>query len=339
MSIAGKDTGLLGKTKEDYAAIISYMSFMNMEAFPKLFQSFAGIIGREPYNKKISDTGAELFEKAISIFEAHLTKNTYLVGERVTLADLFCVSMLTRGYQFVFDDEWRKSHPAVQRWWSTVANQSVLSPFIGNFEYISEPAKYTPPKKEAKPKKEEPKKEAKPKKEKEQEEEPEDDVPKEKKVAHPLAALGNAKMVLDNWKRVYSNEDTREKALPWFWENYDPEEWSLWKVAYKYNDELTMTFMSNNLVGGFFNRLSASTKYLFGSCVVYGENNNNGIVGAFLVRGQDFLPAFEVAPDWESYEFTKLDASNAQDKDFVEHMWAWDKPVNGQEIADGKVFK
>ena len=101
--------------------------------------------------------------------------------------------------------------------------------------------------------------------------------------------------------------------------------------------------MSNNLVGGFFNRLSASTKYMFGCMVVYGENNNNGITGAFLVRGQDYIPAFDVAPDWESYAFTKLDASKEEDKKFINNMFAWDEPVevNGEkrEIADGKVFK
>ena len=87
-----------------------------------------------------------------------------------------------------------------------------------------------------------------------------------------MEALGKPKNPLDEWKRTYSNEETREVAIPWFWKNqYDPEEWSLWKVDYKYNDELTLTFMSNNLVGGFFNRLSASTKYMFGCMVVYGE--------------------------------------------------------------------
>ena len=77
--------------------------------------------------------------------------------------------------------------------------------------------------------------------------------------------------------------------------------------------------------------------------VVYGENNNNGITGFFLVRGQEHEPAFDVAPDWESYSFTKLDHSKAEDKAFVENMLTWDHPVevNGEkkEIADGKVFK
>jgi len=95
--------------------------------------------------------------------------------------------------------------------------------------------------------------------------------------------------------------------------------------------------------GGFFARLEASRKYLFGACSVYGQTNDSVIRGAFLVRGQEALPAFDVAPDWESYEFTKLDPSKPEDKAFVEDEWSWDKPieVNGKtyEWADGKVFK
>lgn len=62
-----------------------------------------------------------------------------------------------------------------------------------------------------------------------------------------------------------------------------------------------------------------------------------------MVRGDEALPAFDVAPDWESYEFTKLDPSKPEDKAFVDDQWSWDKPitVNGKtfEWADGKVFK
>jgi elongation factor 1-gamma len=76
---------------------------------------------------------------------------------------------------------------------------------------------------------------------------------------------------------------------------------------------------------------------------VYGQSNDSVIQGAFMVRGDEALPAFDVAPDWESYEFTKLDPSKAEDKAFLEDQWAWDKPitVGGKEYpwADGKVFK
>ena len=95
--------------------------------------------------------------------------------------------------------------------------------------------------------------------------------------------------------------------------------------------------------GGLFNRLEASRKYLFGALSVYGENNNSIIQGAFLVRGDEAIPAFDVAPDYESYEFTKLDATKPEDKAYVEDQWSWDKGIEAKgrtyPHADGKVFK
>ncbi|KAF5246330.1 hypothetical protein FOXYS1_15169, partial [Fusarium oxysporum] len=48
-------------------------------------------------------------------------------------------------------------------------------------------------------------------------------------------------------------------------------------------------------------------------------------------------------PDWESYNFEKLDPTNPEHRQFVEDAWGWEKPitVNGKEykLADGKVFK
>ena len=100
---------------------------------------------------------------------------------------------------------------------------------------------------------------------------------------------------------------------------------------------------TDSATGGFFARLEASRKYIFGCASVYGQANDSVIKGAFFIRGQDAAPAFEVAPDHESYEFTKLDPTKSEDKEFVDDMWAWDKPVvvNGKSYdwADGKVFK
>jgi elongation factor 1-gamma len=73
--------------------------------------------------------------------------------------------------------------------------------------------------------------------------------------------------------------------------------------------------------------------------LVLGENNNAAISGAFLVRGQDHVVAFDVAPDWESYDFKKLDGTNEADKEFIRDAWTWDKPIDGKPVADGKVFK
>jgi len=133
--------------------------------------------------------------------------------------------------------------------------------------------------------------------------------------------------------------DTRSEALPWFYEKFDHDGFSIWRCDFKYNEELTQVFMSSNQVGGFFNRLEASRKYLFGSVGVLGKANDSIITGALILRGKDVEPVVNVAPDWESYAFKKLDLENADDKKFFEGAMAWDLEVDGKAWADGKNFK
>ena len=110
----------------------------------------------------------------------------------------------------------------------------------------------------------------------------------------------------------------------------------MWRCDFKYNDELTLVFMSSNQVGGFFNRLEASRKYLFGSLGVLGTPNNSVISGVFITRGDDIKLSVDCAPDWESYEYKKLDLANDSDKKFFEDALAWDLELDGKKWADGK---
>ena len=95
--------------------------------------------------------------------------------------------------------------------------------------------------------------------------------------------------------------------------------------------------MSSNQITGFFNRLEASRKYLFGSVGVLGSNNDSVISGVLILRGQDVVPVVDVAPDYESYEYKKLDVDNNEaDKAFFEAARAWDLELEGRKWADGK---
>jgi elongation factor 1-gamma len=77
------------------------MSFANSEVLPKLGSWFRPLIGRDQYNKKNVEESQKATLKALSVMEKHLTIHTYLVGERITLADLFAAGVVARGYQFV----------------------------------------------------------------------------------------------------------------------------------------------------------------------------------------------------------------------------------------------
>jgi elongation factor 1-gamma len=242
-------TSLLGKTKQDYASILRWMSFANQEILPKVGGWFRPLVGRDPYNKKNVEDSMNATLKAVHVLEEHLLVNTYLVGERITLADVFAFGIVARGFQYFFDKKWRAENPNLTRWYETVGNQPIISSVIDKLELVDEAIKNVPPKKEPAPKKEQPKAapKAAPKPRNDDDEEEEDKpAPKPK---HPLEELGRSTFVLDDWKRKYSNEETREVALPWFWESANFEEFSLWKVDYKYNEELTQVFMTSNLIG------------------------------------------------------------------------------------------
>ena len=229
------------------------MSFANSELMRALAGWFRPLVGRDPYNKRNVDDAIKLTQKIVGVLEEHLLHNTYLVGERVTLADFFTVGIINRGFEFVFGKEWRQEHPNTTRWYETVYNQPSFSAVVPKLNFIEEGLKNQAPNqdkkdKAPKEKKEKVKEAPKPKAKEVEEEEEEEDKPAPKSK-HPLETLEKPTLILDDWKRKYSNEETREVALPWFWEHYKPEEYSLWKVDYKYNDELTQVFMTSNLIG------------------------------------------------------------------------------------------
>ena len=94
--------------------------------------------------------------------------------------------------------------------------------------------------------------------------------------------------------------------------------------------------MSSNQIGGFFNRLEASRKYLFGSMGVLGETENSIITGTLIARGSEIQPVVGVAPDWESYSYERIDLDNAEHKKFFEAALAWDLEVGDKKWVDGK---
>ena len=227
------------------------MSYANNEFLPAAAGFFRPLLGRDPYNKKLVDDHQKATYKAIDVLEQHLLVNTFLVGERITLADIFTVGIVTRGFEYLFDKKWRQENPNVTRWFETNHNQPDYSAIVAKVPFVDEALKnQVPAKKDQPPKKEKeqaPKATPKPKaKEADEDEEEDQPAPKPK---HPLETLPKPTLVLDDWKRKYSNEETREVALPWFWKNFKTDEYSIWRLDYKYNDELTMTFMTSNLIG------------------------------------------------------------------------------------------
>ncbi|KAI0701218.1 elongation factor 1-gamma [Cytidiella melzeri] len=343
------NSSLLPSDPKDAALVDQWNSVADSEiAYPVSIavQLCRGIL---PSTKSLYTAFVERALRGLTTVESHLSTRTFLVGERISLADITLVSVFMNANLVVLDAELRKKFPHIIRHAETIVNQPSLKDIFGPIEYPEKALQFAPPakeKKEGKPAAAPASKaEKKPKKKAEEEEEEEEDddlVPKEEpKAKNPLDLLPKSSFNLDDWKRAYSNKETRGPggSLEWFYQNFDKEGFSVWRVDYKYNDELTAIFMSSNLIGGFFNRLEAARKYLFGSMGVLGESNNSVISGALVARGQEIQPVVDCAPDWESYSFKKLNLDNAEDRAFFEAANAWDLEIDGKKWADGKNFK
>ncbi|KAI0285593.1 hypothetical protein BC826DRAFT_1109257 [Russula brevipes] len=294
-----------------------------------------------PYNKPIHTVFQDRLTSALTVLEKHLANRTFLETERITLADITLAAELQHAFSTTVDATLRAKLPNVLRHFETIVNQPNLTSIFGSTAFAEKALQYTPPPKEKKEKAPaapaQPKAEKKPKKEEvdddDDDDKPYEEAPKEK---NPLDLLPKSTLNLEDWKRAYSNKDTRGAggSLEWLYQKL-----LTLACGFKYNEELTQTFMSSNQIGGFFNRLEASRKYLFGSVGVLGTANNSIIAGALIARGQEIRPVVEVAPDWESYTYERIDLDNAEQKAFFEAALAWDLEVGGKKWVDGKNFK
>jgi len=350
---------LRGTTQLMKAQIIQWLSFADSEILPPSCTWVFPTMGIMQFNKQTTDKAKQDLKKALDVLNQHLLTCTYLVGERITLADISVCMTLLLAYQHVLEPAFREPYRNTNRWFNTIINQPEVKSVIGEFKLCEKMAEFdgkkfkemqaklgvqsTPKAKEEKPKKEKAAKEPTPKKEKKPEPEEEEDdigVPRED-TKDPFAAFPKGTWNMDDFKRCYSNED-EDKSIAYFWEKFDKENYSIWFGEYLYPQDLTQVFMSCNLIGGMMQRLDKMRKCAFGSVGLFGENNNSTISGVWVWRSHEL--AFKLTPDWqvdyESYKWEKLDPDTDQTKKLVDQYFRWtgtDK--DGRKFNQGKIFK
>jgi elongation factor 1-gamma len=298
---------------------------------------------------KVSGAANQDVRAFFGLVSKHLQTKTYLVGETVTLADIYLFSAMVEPMALVLDRKLRDTFVNVTRWFSTIASLPEVQAVTGGVTMCEEAA--AAKKVEAKPKEEKPKAEPKPKAEKvekpkeapkpkpkdEEEEEPldGDEAPKKK---NPLDLLPKSKLDFDAWKRQYSNEPNYDVSMKWLWENYDPEGYSIYFCDYLYNNENKVLFMTSNAIRGFFQRLENMHKYAFGSMLMCNDKPPFDIVGCWMFRGNDIPAELRACDDYEYYKWTKADTSDEATRTKIGQMWSGIVPgVHVDE--DWKVFK
>lgn len=322
---------------------VEWLGFAENVITPAASQWVFPTMGAMPNNKGAISEGKKSLLAALSHMNCHLSKKTFLVGERPSIADCANVGALVLAFKQVLEPSYRADIPHVVRWFQTCIHHSAFSSF-GSVSLCAKEAQFDAktfgelnkkaPKQAKKPaaKKDAPKKEA-PKKEAAAEEAP--------KKVDPWAGPGSYDM--DAWKRCYSNNDTVPVAMDYFWEKLDKENYSVWFGKYKYGDEIGMPFMASNLVRGVFQRIDKMRKHSFGSVCIFGgeEKGDLEISGVWFWKGKSLC--FERSADWQvdydTYDWSIMDMDNDADKMKVQEYFAHEGNFDGKKFYEGRVFK
>jgi elongation factor 1-gamma len=336
---------LFGSSDIEYGHVEQWIDFAATELDPNLSGWLYPRMGYRVYIAQAEESLIANIKRALGALNTHLSSNTYLVGHTVTLADIILSCTLYMGFKYILTKPFTSEFPHVERYFWTIANQPNFKKLWADFSQAEsvppvpskKPAVAAQPKEVAKPKpKEELKKEVKKEAAADEEEAPK---PKPK---NPLDLLPPSPMVLDDWKRLYSNTKSnfREVAIKGFWDMYDPEGYSLWFCDYKYQDENTVSFVTLNKVGGFLQRMDLARKYAFGKMLVIGNEAPYKVKGLWLFRGTE-IPKFvmDECYDMELYEWTKVDLSDEAQKERVSQMIEDHEPFEGEALLDAKCFK
>ncbi|KAK1142621.1 Cystathionine gamma-synthase [Aspergillus melleus] len=118
---------LLGDGSNEQAAeIMSWVSWANQEMLGTLASWFLPLIPNmkkpAPYNAQAVESGKVASNHLLGLLERTLESKVFLVGESLTLADLFVAMYLARGMEWILDAEWRASHPNIMKYFNGITS-------------------------------------------------------------------------------------------------------------------------------------------------------------------------------------------------------------------------
>lgn len=196
------DDQLRGSSTEQQAQVLQWLSYGATDVYSAVASWVFPALSLLESTPQNLQRAKEDLKRVFSCLNEHLKTRTFLVGQRLSLADVAVAADLLLAYEHVADEKFRKPFSNTNRWFTTVVNQQHFKNVVGQVKLAEKCAEfnaeaYANTQKEiqaaSKPaKKEKAKPEAKkpePKKKEKEEEEEEDPALKEEPKNDPFAAM------------------------------------------------------------------------------------------------------------------------------------------------------
>merc|ERR1712180_490525 len=133
---------LRGKTNVDQALVNQYVAFSNNEITPSACTWTFPTLGFKQYNKQETENAKEHLKKCFTMLNNLLLNRTFLVGERVTLADISLCCDLVMLYRQVLDPKFREPYGNLNRWFVTCINQPEFKKLLGDIKLCETMAQF-----------------------------------------------------------------------------------------------------------------------------------------------------------------------------------------------------
>ena len=323
---------LLGETPFEKAKILQWIEFANCEINKYNKSIIYPIFGWTDFNKENFDNDNKKIKELLNIVEKALEKNEYIVGNKMTLADVKLFSSIRYLMMLHFPEPMRKklfsninkwfekimnTPEAIKAYGKTVLCKNIVKPFTGVINRNKQSDENNKENKED------------PHKQEEKNEEPY--VPSLLELPrfntkpienNPLDALPPSKFDLEKFKPEFIKNTNKKSAMKNFWKNYDPEGYSLWYIEYNNEPNECLTLFRTCVIkGGILEQLQYFKKYCFGVLGVYGADADYKIRGCLLWRGDEIPQEMKNLNCYEKMSFRKLDYNQKKDQQLVHDYW------------------
>jgi len=132
--------GLLGATAVDEAGVDAWMSVVEADFIPAVKAMIAPhMYEAVKYEAAAAAKAKAGLDAALAALERVLATKTYLVGERVTLADIWVIVVLTVFLTHVLDAPARDGMPNTMRYHTTLSAQPAFAKVIGEITLCETP--------------------------------------------------------------------------------------------------------------------------------------------------------------------------------------------------------
>lgn len=134
---------LLGSTPLQRALIRQWIIFADGEVIGPVVSLILWRLKLGEYDEKTETSSLQKLERSLNLLESHLKGRTWFATEdKLSLADITMASALCWGFQFVIDEEMRKSYPNTVAWYERTVDSDGVKQAFGEKNFIDKRQPY-----------------------------------------------------------------------------------------------------------------------------------------------------------------------------------------------------